>query len=110
MAAGNVNSDDMRPDNIMIGRTLLDPRRRAYLVDGGNVAPFAEGLDAAGRYAARLDESIMLRGRFDQNMGFVEYHKTMRQILTEGLERSSRTTAWLRFKGFWSDFGRAMVP
>jgi hypothetical protein len=40
LAAANLKSDDMRPANVMIGRTLLDPRRRAYLVDGGNLKAF----------------------------------------------------------------------
>jgi hypothetical protein len=110
LAAAGLKPDDMRPSNVMIGRTALDPRRRAYLVDGGNLARLPEEMDAGSRYWELLHLPIVLRGRFDPNMGFVEFSKTMDIILAEGLERSSRTTRWLRFKGFWKDFGRAMVP
>jgi hypothetical protein len=110
MGEANTKSDDMRPSNVMIGRTLLDPRRRAYVVDGGNLSALPAGLDAEGRVRALLDEPIVLRARFDPNMGWIEKVRTMRQILDEGVERASRTTRWLRFKGFWKDFGRAMAP
>ena len=35
IARAGVYFFDVRPGNVMIGRTLLDPVRRAYLVDGG---------------------------------------------------------------------------
>lgn len=44
---------DVRPENIMLGRTLVDPRRRAYLVDGGEFyAPTRP--ESAGDRAERL--------------------------------------------------------
>ena len=110
LAAAGLKPDDMRPDNVMIGTTLLDPRRRAYLVDGGLLAAATPDLDEEGRYRDLLETPIMLRGRFDPNMGFVEFSKPMSLILAEGLERSSRTTPALRFKGFVKDFLRALVP
>ncbi len=48
-----------------------------------------------------MREPVVLRGRFDQNIGWVEYSKTMALILDEGVARYGRTTTWLRFKGFW---------
>jgi len=110
LAAAGLKPDDMRPSNLMLGRTALDARRRAYLVDGGNLAAFAPELDAESRYLELLRAPVVLRGRFDQNMGFVEFSKTVEIMLAEGLERSSRTTRWLRFKGFLRDFGSAMIP
>lgn len=35
IARSGISFVDVRPGNVMIGRTLLDPVRRAYLVDGG---------------------------------------------------------------------------
>jgi hypothetical protein len=110
LAAAGLKPDDMRPSNVMIGRTALDPRRRAYLVDGGNLLAFPEGLPASDRAEHLLNAPIMLRGRFDMNMGWVEISKPMRLILEEGLERSSRTTFGRRFRGFWRDFLKALVP
>lgn len=110
MAEAGVMTNDLRPSNIMIGRTLLDPRRRAYVVDGGSRVPFPEGLGAEGRLEHLLHAPVVLRGRFDQNVGFVEYTNTLARMMDDGLERASRVTRWQRFKGFLKDFAAAMVP
>jgi hypothetical protein len=110
LAAAGLKPDDLRPSNIMIGRTLLDPRRRAFVVDGGKFKMVPAGLDAEGRFQDLMREPIVLRGRFDQNIGWVEYSKPMALILAEGVERSGRTTRWQRFKGFWKDLPRMLTP
>lgn len=44
IARSGISFVDVRPGNVMIGRTLLDPARRAYLVDGGeSFTPRAPG-------------------------------------------------------------------
>lgn len=103
LAAGGVLADDLKPQNIMIGRTLLDPRRRAYLVDGGNLLAFPEGLDHAGRLDHLRRFQVLLRARMDQHIGYVEFTKPVRLLLDEAVERSARTTRWERFKGFFLD-------
>lgn len=110
MAQQGVMTNDLRPANIMLGRTLLDPRRRAYVVDGGSRASFPEGFDADARFSHLLNAQIVLRGRFDQHVGFVEYTKSLAQMMAEGRERAARVTRWQKFKGFLKDFAAAAVP
>jgi hypothetical protein len=110
LAAAGLKPDDLRPSNIMIGRTALDPRRRAYVVDGGRFKTVPAGLDSEGRYNDLMSTPVVLRGRMDPNIGWVEFSKPMTQILDEGVERFTRKTRWQRFKGFWKDFPRMLVP
>lgn len=110
MAGGGVMTNDLRPANIMIGRTLLDPRRRAYVIDGGSRLSFPEGLDADARLEHALNAQIVLRGRFDVNVGFVEYTKSLARMMEEGRERAARVTRWQKLKGFLKDLAAAAVP
>jgi hypothetical protein len=110
LADAGLKPDDMRPANIMIGHTLMDPRRRAYLVDGGRLQAVPAGLDAAGRRQDLLDFYIVLKGRMDPNMGWVETARSLREMMADARERSSRDTRWKRIRGFWKDLGRAFVP
>lgn len=103
MSGAGVMTNDLRDSNIMIGRTLLDPRRRAYVVDGGSKLDYPAGLDAGARFEHLLNMQVVIRGRFDVNVGFVEYTKSLRTMMDEGLERSSRVTRWQKFKGFFKD-------
>ncbi len=103
MSGAGVATNDLRSSNIMIGRTLLDPRRRAYVVDGGSKVEYPEGLDAQARFTHLLNMPVVIRGRFDMNVGFVEYVKSLRAMMDEGLERASRVTRWQKFKGFFKD-------
>lgn len=110
MSEQGVMTNDLRPANIMIGRTLLDARPRAYVVDGGSRVAFPEGFDADARLSHLMNAQIVLRGRFDEHVGFVEYTKSLAQMMAEGRERASRVTPWQKFKGFWKDFAAAAVP
>lgn len=110
LAAAGLKPDDLRPANIMIGRTLLDPRRRAYVVDGGNLNPAPAGLDAEGRLRDLLDATIVLRGRFVKDVGWIEDTATLRTILDRGVERAGQVTRWQRFKGFLKDLPRTVMP
>lgn len=109
LARAGVLTNDLRPSNIMIGTTLLDPRRRAWIVDGGQPVDLAPGT-VEERLRTIVDTPVMLRGRMDPHMGFVEFSKPWRIMFEEGLERWGRDTRWKRFKGFWKDFGAAMIP
>lgn len=110
MSEQGVMTNDLRPANIMLGRTMLDARRRAWVVDGGSRVSFPEGFDADARLSHLLHAQIVLRGRFDANVGFVEYTKSLAQMMEAGRERASRITRWQKFKGFWKDFAAAAVP
>lgn len=110
LAAAGLKPQDLRPSNIMIGRTALDPRRRAFVVDGGNFGEYPEGLDLAARTEHMMDMPVVLFARMDSHMGWIEKTTTVRITLEKAVERASRTTRWLRFKGFWKDFARAVVP
>jgi hypothetical protein len=109
LAAAGVLTNDLRPSNIMIGTTLLDPRRRAWIVDGGQPVELAPGT-VEQRLETIVNTPVMLRGRMDPHMGFVEFSKPWRIMFEEGLERWGRDTRWKRFKGFWKDLGAAMIP
>jgi hypothetical protein len=110
LAAAGLKPDDLRPANVMIGRTLLDPRRRAYVVDGGNLLPVPAGLDSEGRSNDLLDAPIVLRGRFVKDVGWIEDVTTLRTVLERGADRASRVTRWQRFKGFLKDLPRTVMP
>jgi hypothetical protein len=106
LAAAGLKPADLRAPNVMIGRTLLDPRRRAYVVDGGKFLPVPPELDAEGRYRDLLNEPIVIMARFDRYAGMIQTTQTMREVLDKGVERSERVTGWQRFKGFWKDLPR----
>ncbi len=103
LAKANLLVNDMRPENIMIGRTLLDPRRRAYVVDGGGIIPIPEGLDENGRVDFILKNPISLRGRMDRYVGWIEYALPLNTIMADGIARKNQVTRWQRLKGWWSE-------
>ena len=109
LAAAGVHTNDLRPSNIMIGTTKLDHRRRAWIVDGGQPLELPAGT-VDQRLEHIVNTPVMLRGRMDPNVGWVEFSKPWRIMFEEGLERWGRDTRWKRFKGFWKDLGAAMVP
>ncbi|UPT74782.1 MAG: hypothetical protein M0D55_03420 [Elusimicrobiota bacterium] len=104
MAAAGVMTDDLRPSNIMIGTTRIDARRRAYVVDGGRP------VEQEGGVAGMLRRTIVLRANFVRDVGWIEHASTLELMMEEGLERSSRDTAWKKVAGFFKDLGAAMVP
>lgn len=102
LAQAGLKSDDLRPSNVMIGTTALDGRRRAYLVDGGNLSELPAGR-VEERVNGLLEAPVFLRGRMDSHVGYVETWRSPAEMLDEAVRRHGRTTAWLRFKGFWAD-------
>jgi hypothetical protein len=102
LAAAGLKSDDLRPSNVMIGTTALDGRRRAYLVDGGNLSELPPGT-VEERVNGLLEAPVFLHGRMDSQVGFVETWKSPAEMLDEAIHGYGRTTTWLRFKGFWTD-------
>lgn len=71
IARSGISFFDARPENVMIGRTLANPARRAYLVDGGEVVapkPGASPVDAMERLFGvlrQLTHDPGLLARFD---------------------------------------------
>ncbi|MBI3564802.1 MAG: hypothetical protein HY079_06370, partial [Elusimicrobia bacterium] len=53
IARSGITFVDIRPENVMLGRTLADPRRRAWLIDGGE-AHAPRRAESAGDHAERL--------------------------------------------------------
>jgi hypothetical protein len=102
LAKANLYVNDMRPENVMIGRTLLDPRRRAYVVDGGSIVPLPD-LDVEGRIEHILAKPISLRGRMDRYAGWIEYALPLNTIMADGIARKNQVTRWQRFKGWWNE-------
>lgn len=81
MAAAGLNSDDLKPKNIMIGRTASDRTRRAYVVDGGNMLP--------AKTAQELrEQQITLFVRMDAHVGEIAFTRPFYEFLNEGLDRA----------------------
>ncbi|MBI4349261.1 MAG: hypothetical protein HY553_20655, partial [Elusimicrobia bacterium] len=98
MAAAGIKVDDMHPRNIMLGATVLDPVRRAYLIDGGRVLDVPAGTPAPELRAQLEVQPIMTKARFMPGDGvYFEVFKTFRELLDEGLTRNRRTGRWERF-------------
>jgi len=55
LAAARLRPDDLRLQNIMLGSTPTDPRRRAYLVDGGRLRRVPAGMSDEALERALLD-------------------------------------------------------
>lgn len=92
MADAGIKSDDLRFPNIMIGHTETDPRPRAYVVDGGKLMPFDEGLDAEARYQELLVHPVLLMARADPFVGAIRHTRPMNVLLAEGLDRQNDRT------------------
>lgn len=94
---------DLHAHNIMLGRTALQPERRAYLIDGAlEEAPPAASREAA--VEALLDKPFIVRWRFDPNTGKINTsYDRLGRYMAEGLERAKQTSRWDRFKTWLSD-------
>ncbi len=64
LAGAGKTATDLKTANIMIGRTASDPRRRAYLVDGGALAALPAGVAAEKRLDAVLDSYVPTTSMF----------------------------------------------
>jgi hypothetical protein len=98
-AAGFVGSD-MRPANIMLGRTAADPRRRAFVIDGARVIPLS-GASLEEKRRAAFEHLVALNWRRDPHMGEIVNYKTLGEILEQGLARSRDKTWWQRLKRYF---------
>jgi hypothetical protein len=98
MAKARIITDDKRAPNIMIGTTLLDPRRRAYLIDGGHMLPVAADVTEEQLYQQLLHQNTILLRRLDPHVGEIEISKPFSQLLDEAVKRSKPRSAWQRVK------------
>jgi hypothetical protein len=111
MAKGRLYTDDKRAPNIMIGRTLLDPRRRAYLIDGGNILPVDAAVSEDELYGNLLHQNTILIRKMDPHMGEIEISRPFSQLMADAVYRSRPTTTWQRFKdGLREAFTYPHVP
>lgn len=92
MAAAGLQADDLHPRNIVIGRTVLVPERRAYLVDGGKILDVQAGTSRE-ELRKQIDEQlVVVVTRFDPNVGEITTRKPFRAFIDDGLRRFSRTS------------------
>lgn len=98
MARSRLMAADMRLPNIMIGRTLLDPRRRAFIVDGGDLMPVPEEWDEGRRYQELLKQQSVIRARWDPHVGAIIGTRPLIELLESGLEGSRPMTWRIRLK------------
>jgi len=98
MAKAGLRTDDMRPPNIMIGTTRLNPKPHAYLVDGGKLLEPEPGLSPRERFRSLLNQDIKIRARWDPFVGAIVTYKPMRRILEDGLGQRTDKTRWEWFK------------
>jgi hypothetical protein len=99
MAAHGLNSDDLKPKNIMIGRTASDHRRRAYVVDGGNILPAKSAQEL-------FEQETVLFARLDPHVGEIQFTRPFHNFLNDGLDRAVNRD-WLSrlkqsFRAFFS--------
>lgn len=105
MAKARLLTDDKRAPNIMLGTTALDPRRRAYLVDGGKILPVADGVTEEQLYEQLLHQNTILLRKFDPHVGEVEISKRFSAVLDDAVRRS-QPRSWVRVL---KDIGWAIV-
>ena len=60
VSAAGIFPAEMKVSNIMIGSTRSDPRRSAYIVDGGNLRPIEKGMSNAEIRDALRDLPVMV--------------------------------------------------
>jgi hypothetical protein len=106
MAKARLITDDKRPPNIMIGHTLLDRRRRAYLVDGGHALAVDPSWTEDQIYEALLHQLTIVVRKFDHHMGPIEISKPFSMMLDEAVHRARPLSRWGRF---WDSLKEAVL-
>ena len=98
MADGRVRVRSLRPPNIMIGRTKLNPERRAYVVDGGELLPVGSEETHDALRASLQVQDTAVSAYLDPYMGPVVNYKPFDRILREGVARSRQKPLLARLK------------
>ncbi len=106
VAAAGVLPNDLKPANVMIGRTLLDPERRAYVVDGGIFAK--EGRPVSVEEI--LNYPVIIGAGFIRDVGYIEKTTTLGASIERGLQRSRPMPRWRRFLETWLDLMNPLGP
>ena len=110
LAAAGFVGDDMRPSNIMIGRTAADGARRAFIIDGTGQIPLAGG-SPEERLGNAWTHQVDLKWQMNPLVGEIRHSKALGEILDEGLSRSRDKTWWQRFKRVLKEMASApMTP
>lgn len=90
--------DDFHPRNIMIGRTRMDKRCRAYLVDGGNLLEVDPCISREELRERILKSVVVIESYLVEGVGVVSTFEVLKKILEDGLARSTRETLWQHIK------------
>jgi len=110
MAKARIRVDDLQPRNIMLGTTLLDGRRRAYLVDGGNFLPVEETLSEDDLHRSLWGQDTLVTVQWSPLVGEVPTWKTFQARIDAGLVRS-KENRWERFlSGLKAFFSTTALP
>lgn len=89
MADKRIRVFDLRVGNIVIGTTVEEPRRRAYLVDGGWLLPVEKSESAEGIFQSLKHYQTNPIGGIGTG-NWMTAGTTLEDALQEGLRRSSR--------------------
>lgn len=84
-AAQHLFPEDMRPPNIMIGTTLRDPVRRAYVVDSTRARDVDPGVSVERLREDLYRQEIVVSHRRDPFMGPIVNTKPLNEILDKAL-------------------------
>ncbi len=92
MAKGRARASDLRPANVMIGRTLADAEPRAYLVDGGWLLQVKESESREELLQSLRRHQAPIVGGPDSSEGFWGENLTdpLDDVLKAGLARSAK--------------------
>lgn len=88
LAEAGAWADDLRPGNIMLGRTWDDAGERSLVVDPGRLLPAGpRARTPEARLETLLDREVILWRGERPYVGWVHDVSTMREILAEALKR-----------------------
>jgi hypothetical protein len=95
--------DDMRPPNIMIGTTKLDPEPKAYVVDSTRLKPVDPAVSDAELREALYRQEIIVSHGHDPFVGQFINTKPLSEILEKALGARNQKTLRQRASAFWEE-------
>ncbi len=100
LAKARLMPGDLREPNIMIGRTLLDSERKAYLIDGGELEKADSALGPRGLARAIYNAPARWLSTGSDGASTLK-SKPLSQILEEALVDAGQAPWWMRLKVAW---------
>jgi len=106
MSNAHLRIEDMRLENFMIGMTLFDPTRRAYIVDGNAIEEVDPSIPTDDLHEAILQQHVITRIRFhpyDREEMFQATTVRFAAMLQDGLDRANEKGWRKRASRFFRD-------